>query len=168
MSQALNTVNNLLFKPLKFFLCFFNQSTKIFAHFANLSARIYLFQVFFKSGWLKLTSWQSTVYLFQYEFKVPLMDPVLAAYFGTAAELIFPSILLLGLFSRVSALGFFIFNLISVYAYPFLWTPAGLVGFKDHVIWGIVNQPYFLLRTWKNIFRSFDSKIHLPKILLLI
>src|SRR5215204_2456115 len=39
----------------------------------------------------------TTITLFQTEYKVPLLPPELAAYLGTAVELIFPALLALGL-----------------------------------------------------------------------
>lgn len=38
---------------------------------------------FRKAGWLKLSQWDSTVELFQYEYQVPLLSPTAAAVAGT-------------------------------------------------------------------------------------
>src|SRR5438445_407541 len=75
-----------------------------------LFIRFYLLKIFFISGWLKLTSWPSTLYLFQNEYKIVGLSPVLAAYIGTAAELGLPLFLLVGLGARLPALLLFIFN----------------------------------------------------------
>jgi putative oxidoreductase len=101
-----------------------------------LGIRLYLANVFLWSGWLKLTDWSSTLYLFANEYKVPIISPVLAAYTGTAAELILPILLLLGLGGRIFAFAFFIFNLVMVYSYPILLTPEGACFVKDNVLWG--------------------------------
>ncbi|WP_246615095.1 DoxX family protein [Agarivorans litoreus] len=96
--------------------------------------RIWVAIVFFRSGYLKLTSWDSTLYLFELEYQVPILPWELAAYLGTAAELILPVFLILGLFTRIFALKLFFFNIIAVVSYPVLW-PG---GFYDHQLWGLM------------------------------
>ena len=49
-----------------------------------LLARLWVASVFFTSGWLKLTAWDSTLYLFESEYQVPLLPWLWAAYLGTA------------------------------------------------------------------------------------
>ncbi|MFC0402362.1 DoxX family protein [Paraburkholderia rhizosphaerae] len=99
----------------------------------DLGIRIAIGLVFFQSGLTKLASWSSTLALFQSEYSVPLLPPVLAAYLGTAAELGLPIFLVLGLGSRFAAFGLFIFNIIAVISYPGL----GEVGLRDHQYWGL-------------------------------
>ena len=55
-----------------------------------LFTRLWVAWVFFKSGMVKYNSWDSTLYLFEYEYQVPLLPWQIAAYMGTAAELILP------------------------------------------------------------------------------
>ena len=92
---------------------------------------------FLKSGWLKLTTWDTTLELFRSEYHVPLLSPTLAAVAGTAGELLFPALLLLGLLTRVGALGLFAVNLMAVASY---WHVLGQDGFEaalaQHVLWG--------------------------------
>ncbi len=97
-----------------------------------LFTRLWVAWVFFKSGMVKYSSWDSTLYLFEYEYQVPLLPWQLAAYMGTAAELILPVFLVLGLFTRPMALVLFVFNIIAVVSYPLLWEK----GFFDHQLWG--------------------------------
>ena len=52
--------------------------------------RMALALVFFKSGLVKISNMQSTIFLFEYEYKVPLLDPTIAAYLGTWTELVLP------------------------------------------------------------------------------
>ena len=59
--------------------------------------RLWIAEVFFQSGLVKITSWQSTLALFENEYQVPLLPPLAAAYLGTAVELVFPVLLALGL-----------------------------------------------------------------------
>jgi putative oxidoreductase len=89
---------------------------------------------FFKAGLTKIQSWDSTLYLFEEEYQVPFLPFELAAYLGTAAELILPPILLLGLLTRLSGGALFLFNIVAVISYPTIW--AG--GFYDHQLWGMM------------------------------
>ncbi|HDZ8839404.1 TPA: DoxX family protein [Aeromonas veronii] len=97
-----------------------------------LLARLWVASVFFTSGWLKLTAWDSTLYQFESEYQVPLLPWLWAAYLGTATELLLPLLLLAGFFTRPAALLLFGFNIMAVISYPTLW--AG--GFYDHQLWG--------------------------------
>ncbi len=100
----------------------------------DLAIRLYVANVFFKSGLTKIGTWDTTLMLFEYEYAVPLVPPVLAAYLATAAELTLPVLLAIGLAGRFSALALFVFNYIAVISYPDL-SPGGL---KDHFYWGFL------------------------------
>lgn len=100
----------------------------------DLGIRLYVANVFFKSGLTKLQSWDTTLALFEHEYHVPLLSPELAATLGTATELGFPVLLALGLAGRFSALALFALNIVAVVSYPDL-NEAGL---KDHLYWGIL------------------------------
>ncbi len=98
----------------------------------DLSIRLGLAWIFWKSGLTKIQSWESTVMLFQYEYKVPLLSPEIAAFLGTGVELIMPALLALGLAGRMAALVLFVFNIIAVISYPSL----NIYGQLDHLWWG--------------------------------
>ncbi len=100
----------------------------------DLGIRLWVANVFWKSGLASLHDWQGTLDLFHYEFHVPLLPPVAAAYLGTGIELIFPVFLALGLGGRLSAFVLFIFNITAVISYPAL----NEVGLKDHMYWGMM------------------------------
>jgi len=104
----------------------------------DLAARIWIAKIFFDSGLTKINNWDATVALFTNLYQVPLLSPLTAAYVGTAAELILPVLLLVGLGSRVMILIFFIYNITCVISYNFLWTPAGMEGLDDHILWGLL------------------------------
>ena len=106
-----------------------------------LLSRVYVAWVFLKSGYLKITSWESTLFLFEYEYKVPLIDWQLAAYLGTIGEIIFPVLLILGVLTRVNAVGLFMVNAIAVVSYPALWEG----GYYDHKYWGALLVLVILL-----------------------
>lgn len=123
MNQLINLYNNI-----------FSQLHKYTDDALKLFLRWYVADAFIRAGWLKFGSWDSTLYLFENEYQVPLIPWELAAYLGTAAELILPVLLVLGLATRLSALALFIFNIIAVVSYPVVW--AG--GYFDHKLWGIM------------------------------
>ena len=100
----------------------------------DLLLRLWVGNVFFKSGLTKIQSWESTVSLFENEYKVPVLPPELAAYMGTAAELVLPIFLVLGLGGRATALALFVFKIVAVVSYPDL----GEVGLEQHKYWGLM------------------------------
>ena len=100
----------------------------------DLGIRLWVANVFWKSGLTKFASWEGTVTLFTYEYQVPLLSPEIAAAVATFVELVFSALLAVGLGTRVSAFVLFIFNFIAVISYPAL----SEVGVKDHTYWGIL------------------------------
>lgn len=97
-----------------------------------LVARLGIANVFWMSGRTKveglLTLKPSTLYLFEYEYKVPLLPPDVSAYAATYAEHILPILLVLGLFTRFSALGLIVMTLvIQLFVLP--------DGWPTHLLW---------------------------------
>jgi putative oxidoreductase len=105
-----------------------------FAPLLDLYIRFYVAHVFWKAGLTKIENWESTLYLFESEYKVPLLSPQLAATLGTGVELFFPVLLVLGLGGRIAAFSLFIFNIVAAISYPDL----SEIGLKDHQFWGIL------------------------------
>jgi putative oxidoreductase len=104
------------------------------APLVDLGLRLYVAWIFFNSGLVKIQSWDSTLALFEYEYAVPLLPPVIAAYLGTAAELSLPVLIALGLFGHLGALALFLFNVVAVVTYPDL----SEVGLQHHLYWGML------------------------------
>lgn len=100
----------------------------------TLLARLYVAWVFFASGLTKIRDWESTLLLFEYEYSVPLLNFELAAYLGTAGELVLPVLLAIGLLTRFSALGLTIVNIVAVLSLEEI-APA---AYNLHVIWGLL------------------------------
>jgi putative oxidoreductase len=100
----------------------------------DLAVRLWVAEVFWKSGLTKIQSWDTTLYLFANEYHVPLLSPVAAAVSGTFTELFFPVFLVLGLGGRFAACVLFVFNLIAANTYPGI----SEAGIKDHTYWGIL------------------------------
>ena len=105
-----------------------------------LGLRIYVGWQFFKAGLLKLENWDSTIFLFQYEYRVPLLGPETAAVLGTVGELVFPVLLWTGFASRLSAIGLQFVNIIAVVSYAHvIFNPEfGTGALKDHLYWGLM------------------------------
>jgi putative oxidoreductase len=102
-----------------------------------LGIRWYVSWQFLKSGWLKLTEWDSTLYLFREEYHVPLLPPVMAAVAGTAGELVFPSLLVIGLLSRYAAVGLSAVNILAVVSYAQVLLSEGFeAALGQHYLWG--------------------------------
>jgi putative oxidoreductase len=85
---------------------------------------------------VKASDWDATVALFQYEYSVPLLPPVLAAVMGMTGELVFPMLLAAGVVTRLAALGLFFVNAMAVISYPQLWEFDCPAAINDHLYWG--------------------------------
>ncbi len=99
--------------------------------------RLYVANVFFKSGLTKIEDWDKTVFLFQEMYYVPLLSPKMAAFLGTFGELFLPVLLALGLAARVAALGLSIVNVVAVISFWHVLSenPAAL---SHHFYWGLL------------------------------
>jgi putative oxidoreductase len=99
--------------------------------FVSLVSRVAVAGVFWRSGQTKVDGWSlkdSTFYLFREEYKLPLLPPDLAAYMATIAEHVFSIGLLVGLASRLSALGLLTMTgVIQLFVFP--------SGWPDHILW---------------------------------
>lgn len=107
----------------------------------DLGLRLYLANVFFKSGWTKILSWDSTLYLFNDVYHVPLLPPAVAATMAASAELGLSVLLVLGLFGRFAASGLFILNIVAVISYADL----SQGGLNQHLSWGILLAVLLIL-----------------------
>lgn len=97
-----------------------------------LTCRLGIAGVFFLSARTKvdgvITLKEQTFTLFQYEYNLPLLPPDIAAYLATYAEHILSIALVLGIMTRLSAVGLLVMTLvIQVFVYPDAW--------PTHLIW---------------------------------
>lgn len=94
-----------------------------------LVARVSIAAVFWQSGQTKVDGWMlsdNALYLFENEYKLPLVDPWIAAHLAAFAEHFFPILLVLGLTSRLSALALLVMTLvIQIFVYPGAWPTHG-------------------------------------------
>ena len=88
-----------------------------------------LFSGQFDLGWPRLA--ESTIPLFQDEYRLPLLPPEIAAYAAATAEHVFPVLLLVGLGTRLSALALLLMTAtIQVFVYP--------AAYPTHGVWATV------------------------------
>ena len=86
---------------------------------------------FFKSGLVKIASWQQTIALFRDEYRVPVLPPELAATLGAAAELICPVLIVAGIGARFGAAALLGMTfVIQVFVYPENWA--------EHLTWASI------------------------------
>jgi putative oxidoreductase len=100
----------------------------------DLGIRLYVADVFFRSGWLKISNWDTTLILFENEYHVPLLSPHVAAVMGTMGELGLSVLLALGLAGRFGAAGLSVVNLVAVSSFP----DISDLGRQDHLLWGVL------------------------------
>lgn len=101
--------------------------TRLVAHDAlALATRVAVAAIFFYSGRTKvegfLTLTDSAYELFRTEYRLPFVPPEIAAHLAAYSEHLFPLLLVLGLFTRLSALALLGMTLvIQVFVYPDAW-----------------------------------------------
>jgi putative oxidoreductase len=88
--------------------------------------RVGIAAIFFLSGRTKvegfLTLTDSAYELFRTDYKLPIIPPEIAAHLAAYAEHLFPVLLVLGLFTRLSALALLGMTLtIQLFVYPDAW-----------------------------------------------
>jgi putative oxidoreductase len=96
-----------------------------------LGMRIAMGAVFFRSGLLKLRSWEFAVKLFELEYQVPILDPETAARITASIELSVPLFLFIGLATRLATLPLLGMTIvIEIFVYPNAWV--------DHLMWASI------------------------------
>jgi putative oxidoreductase len=120
----------------------------------QLLFRLAIASVFLPAGFLKLASWESTVALFQDEYKVPVLAPAVAAILATTFEIACSSLLIAGLATRLATLPLLAqIATIQLFVYPQAW--------HEHLVWGSMLLLLltrgagalsldYLLRAWLN------------------
>lgn len=95
-----------------------------------LMLRVFPALVFWQSGQTKVEGFSikdSTWFLFEHEYALPVIPHEVAAVLATVAEHLLPVLLILGLFTRLSALGLLgMTAVIQIFVYPEAWITHGL------------------------------------------
>lgn len=84
--------------------------------------RLAVATVFWNSGTTKLANWETTLFLFEDEYQVPVLPPEIAAVMAASIELTAPVLLVAGLLTRPTAavlLG--MVAVIQIFVYPQAW-----------------------------------------------
>jgi putative oxidoreductase len=96
-----------------------------------LAGRVGVGAVFFKAGLLKYNSWEFTIKLFEEEYRVPLLDPAVAARMAIVQELTIPVLLFLGLATRAATIPLLgMITVIQIFVYP--------NAYNDHLVWSSI------------------------------
>lgn len=95
-------------------------------HLIALIIRFGVAAIFFTSARTKVDGLfhitDGTYVLFEQEYHLPLVPPDIAAVMATCAEHLFSVLLVLGLFTRISALAFLVMTaVIEIFVYPDAW-----------------------------------------------
>lgn len=97
----------------------------------GLIIRVGIADVFWRSGQTKVSHWHvtdSAIQLFRDEYKLPFLPPEWAANLAALQEHLFSFLLVIGLASRLSALGLLAMTvIIEIFVYPQNW--------PDHLLW---------------------------------
>ena len=92
-------------------------------------ARLSIAAVFWQSGRTKVDGLMlndTALYLFENEYKLPLIDPAIAAHLAAVGEHLFPILLAIGLGSRFAALALLgMTAVIQIFVYPAAWPTHG-------------------------------------------
>jgi putative oxidoreductase len=95
----------------------------------DLGMRVWLAQIFFVSGVIKATHWETALNLAATEYPVYWMNPVSAAYTGAAIELIAPVFLVLGLLTRYASIPMLILSVVIQFNY---------LPFDNQLFWAVL------------------------------
>ena len=121
-----------------------------------LVQRVGIATIFFYSGRTKvdglLTVNEGAFELFRSEYALPLVPPEAAAYAAAYSEHLFPLLLVVGLFTRLSALALLVMTLvIQLFVYPDAW--------PTHLSWAGLLLPLIALGGGK---LSLDRWLKIP------
>jgi putative oxidoreductase len=84
--------------------------------------RLAVATVFWNSALTHLANWQTTLYLFANDYRLPFLPPAPAAYMAVAIEITTPILLVLGMLTRPAALVLLgMTGVIETFIYPQAW-----------------------------------------------
>jgi putative oxidoreductase len=110
----------------------------------GLLIRLAVASVFWRSAQTKIAGWpllgqnwkfwnitDSTLFLFEYEYSVPVLPVKVAAYMASFSEFFLSLAIIIGLLTRLSALGLLIMTaVIQFFVYPESWSV--------HILWAVL------------------------------
>lgn len=128
----------MLIKSMAFVLRPFLWLLDLLTPVGDLLARVWVGQIFFLDGFLKLQNWQNTVRIFRSDYTFGFLSPELSAALTIGAEIILSILLIIGLGGRIMIMIFFIFAILLAYTYNFIWTPDGSTTINQQIAWGLL------------------------------
>jgi putative oxidoreductase len=102
----------------------------------NVGVRVWMAKIFFDSGLIRVSTWEKQAGLFTDIHPVPGVPGMIAAALTTAGELALPVLLVLGLLTRLPALG--LLAMTMVIQFVAAQTPQGIengIGHPQHYLW---------------------------------
>jgi uncharacterized membrane protein YphA (DoxX/SURF4 family) len=97
--------------------------------FLDLFIRLWLAEIFWTSGLVKLQNWTIALYLSAHDYPVSWLDPVTAAWLGETIELVCPPLLVFGLATRFAALPMLFLSLVIQFSFQAL---------DQHLFWAVL------------------------------
>ncbi|MFZ1493611.1 MAG: NAD(P)/FAD-dependent oxidoreductase [Candidatus Competibacter denitrificans] len=107
-----------------------------FYPFLDLLIRLWLAQVFWVSGVLKLAHWDNALTLATYEYPVSWLNPVTAAIVGVTLEVVGSMLLAFGLATRLAALALLLLTLVIQFEY---------LALDQHLYWAALFGWYVIM-----------------------
>lgn len=111
------------------YFCIVGFLNKYLFSFVVLYMRLWIAQIFWYSGLTKISSWSTTLYLFRYEYAVPVIPVEIAALMATAAELSMPILLVFGFLTRLASIP--LLCMVAVIQFTYL-------DLIDHMYWAVM------------------------------
>lgn len=99
-----------------------------------LFIRVWMARIFWYSGVTKISDWPTTIYLFKYEYKVPIIPIEIAASLATAVELTMPFFLILGFMTRLAAIPLICMTTVIQFTY---------LDLIEHLYWVVLLSTIF-------------------------
>ncbi len=90
-----------------------NQASSV----VNVVVRLFMAKIFFISGLTKIDNWEGTIFLFENEYSVPLLPPIVAATMSTFIELILVPLFVVGFMTRYISICLICMTLVINYSY---------------------------------------------------
>ena len=110
----------------RFYAVYVDFLTKYASHLLLLLVRISIGLVFWKSGVTKFDNMDNAIILFEYEYDLPLISPIVGAYLAVFAELVFGGAVIAGFVTRLSVVPLMIMTLVIQFL---------VVQNPEHFVW---------------------------------
>jgi putative oxidoreductase len=116
-TTATSPMFNFVTRVLAAWASFFRLGARAGGSVLDLLVRLWIAEIFFVSGVLKVANWQTALFLTANEYPVSWLDPTTAAYVGTGIELVGAVLLALGFATRLAALPMLALSLVAQFSY---------------------------------------------------